>query len=300
MQAFHFRNPSGGQHTMGNRRFRQFPTSDDQEDEPHPRKRVTRPSKNPAESEAKSRSKRRKPAKLVDDDKDEDGYGGEPEADQEGGREEKSAKSAKRKREKEEEEEEEEEEHADEDVKVVGLPYKSSGNGSGRRRHYLAFEYHGDYYKLEDTILVDPAETDHKPYVAIIKDIARTKNENMMVIVQWFYRPEEAEIKGGDSWQSHDNRELFYSFHQDEVPVESVMHMCRVHFVPIHKQLPNRKQSLGFIVQKVYDTFEKKLWELTDKDYEDNKQHEMDSLVQKAFQCLGDLPDIDTEDAHAN
>ncbi|XP_056163379.1 FK506-binding protein 3-like [Syzygium oleosum] len=170
MQAFHFRNPSGGQHTMGNRRFRQFPTSDDEEDEPHPRKRVTRPSKNPAESEAKSRSKRRKPVKLVDDDKDEDGYGGEPEADQEGGREEKSAKSAKRKREKEEEEEEEEEEeHADEDVKVVGLPYKSSGKGSRRRRHYLAFEYHGDYYKLEDTILVDPAETDHKPYVAIIK-----------------------------------------------------------------------------------------------------------------------------------
>ncbi len=93
-----------------------------------------------------------------------------------------------------------------------------------------------------------------------------------MVTGQWFYRPEEAEKKGGGSWQSSDTRELFYSFHRDEVPAESVMHKCVVHFVPIHKQLPNRKQHPGFIVQKVYDTVARKLWKLTDTDYEDNKQ----------------------------
>ena len=67
-----------------------------------------------------------------------------------------------------------------------------------------------------------------------------------MVTGQWFYRPEEAEKKGGGSWQSRDTRELFYSFHRDEVPAESVMHKCVVHFVPIHKQHPNRKQHPGF------------------------------------------------------
>jgi len=53
-----------------------------------------------------------------------------------------------------------------------------------------------------------------------------------MITGQWFYRPDEAEKKGGGSWKSIDNRELFYSFHHDEVPAESVMHKCVVHFVP--------------------------------------------------------------------
>ena len=122
----------------------------------------------------------------------------------------------------------------------------------------------------------------------------------MMVTGQWFYRPEEAERKGGGSWQSRDTRELFYSFHRDDVPAESVMHKCVVHFVPIHKQLPNRKQHPGFIVQKVYDTVERKLWKLTDKDYEDNKQQEIDELVQKTLQRLGKLLDIEPEEPVAD
>lgn len=117
-----------------------------------------------------------------------------------------------------------------------------------------------------------------------------------MVTGQWFYRPEEAEKKDGGGWKSCDTRELFYSFHLDEVPAESVMHKCVVHFVPQNKQLPNRKQHPGFIVQKVYDTEERKLWKLTDKDYEDSKQHEIDLLVQKTMSHLGHLPDIDAEE----
>jgi hypothetical protein len=118
-----------------------------------------------------------------------------------------------------------------------------------------------------------------------------------MITGQWFYRPDEAEKKGGGSWQSNDTRELFYSFHRDDVPAESVMHKCVVHFVPIHKQIPTRKQYPGFIVQKVYDTDEMKLWKLTDKDYEDGNQQEIDELVQKTLQRLGDLPDIETDEA---
>lgn len=118
----------------------------------------------------------------------------------------------------------------------------------------------------------------------------------MMILGQWFYRPEEAEKKGGGNWQSSDTRELFYSFHRDEVPAESVMHRCVVYFVPAHKQLPKRKNNPGFIVRKVYDTVEKKLWKLTDKDYEDSKQHEIDLLVEKTMLRLGDLPDLESEE----
>jgi len=69
------------------------------------------------------------------------------------------------------------------------------------------------------------------------------------------------------------------------------MQRCVVHFIPIHKQLPKRKQHPGFIVQKMYDPKEMKLWNLTDKD---NQHQEIDELVQKTIQRLGELPDIET------
>ncbi|KAF2560892.1 hypothetical protein F2Q70_00017196 [Brassica cretica] len=126
----------------------------------------------------------------------------------------------------------------------------------------------------------------------------RWKHDDSGTVV--LYRPEEAEKKGGGNWQSSDTRELFYSFHRDEVPAESVMHRCVVYFVPAHKQLPKRKVNPGFVVRKVYDTVEKKLWKLTDKDYEDTKQHEIDLLVEKSMSRLGDLPDLEPEEVHAD
>ncbi|CAN6461710.1 unnamed protein product [Victoria cruziana] len=74
------------------------------------------------------------------------------------------------------------------------------------------------------------------------------------------------------------------------------MHKCVVHFVPLGKQLPVRSVHPGFIVQKVYDTVEKKLWKLTDKDYEDSKQHEIDLLVQKTRERLGELADLEVDE----
>lgn len=143
---------------MGNRRFAQFSTSEEEDEPQHPQKRVTRSSKNPVESEAESRSRRRKLVKLGDEDEDEGGGG--PGADQEGGREEKGAKNApkgrKRKKkeeeeedhEAEEEEEEPEEEDPDEDAKPIGEPVRFSGKGRGRRSHYESFEFDGNQYEL--------------------------------------------------------------------------------------------------------------------------------------------------------
>ena len=124
----------------------------------------------------------------------------------------------------------------------------------------------------------------------------QAKDGTVQVEGQWFYRPEEAEKKGGGTWASSDSRELFYSFHIDEVPAESVMHKCAVHFIPPNKQLPQRHKHPGFIVRRVYDACEKKLFNLTDKDYEDPMQQEIDLLVQKTREALGDLPDIDGDE----
>ncbi|XP_038971116.1 uncharacterized protein LOC103705583 [Phoenix dactylifera] len=193
-----------------------------------------------------------------------------------------------------------EEEPPLEDAKPKGRVLRVSGKGKRKKRHYCSFEYDGNTFELEDPVLLTPEDKKQKPYVAIIKDITQDADGSMMVTGQWFYRPEEAERKNGGSWEAQDTRELFYSFHLDEVPAESVMHKCIVHFVPLNKKLPLRSEHPGFIVQKVYDTVEKKLWRLTDKDYEDSKQHEIDLLVKKTFERLGDLPDIEPEVAPAD
>lgn len=136
----------------------------------------------------------------------------------------------------------------------------------------------------------------HKIFLIIFEqDITETEG-SLYVTGQWFYRPEEADKKEGGCWVARDTRELFYSFHIDDVPAESVMHKCVVHFIPQHKQIPSRKQHPGFIVQKVYDAVEKKLWNLTDKDYEDNKQQEIDLLVKKTIDRIGQLPDLEPEE----
>ncbi|XP_058733609.1 uncharacterized protein LOC131605248 [Vicia villosa] len=133
------------------------------------------------------------------------------------------------------------------------------------------------------------------------------KNENVaqlnerelnMLPINWcFYRPGEAEKKGVGNWKSCDTREIYYSFHRDEVPAESVMHKSVVYFAPLNKQFPKRKQHPGFIVQKAYDPLERKLWKLTDKDFEDVQQQEIDELVQKTQKRIDELLDIEPEEA---
>lgn len=171
------------------------------------------------------------------------------------------------------------------EVKVIGkiMEKKESMNGKADkgRALYQAFEVDDNLYEVDDAVLITPESPSQKPYVAIIKKIMQAKDGTVQIEGQWFYRPEEADKKGGGTWASSDSRELFYSFHIDEVSAESVMHKCQVHFVPPNKQLPQRHKHPGFIVRRVYDACEKKLFNLTDKDYEDPMQEEIDLLVQK-------------------
>ncbi|KAL3652681.1 hypothetical protein CASFOL_002362 [Castilleja foliolosa] len=261
---------------MGNRRF--VAASDDEDNSP--------PLRNSNGVEKRNQRKRKKV--LIPDEEEEE----EQEMDDV-----KLSELNKNKKTKiEEPEPDSEEEQEDVEAHPLGEVVRVSGKGRGRRSHFASFEYDGQNYELEDPVLLVPEEAGQKPYVAIIKDIAQTRDGATMVTGQWFYRPEEAEKKGGGSWQSSDTRELFYSFHRDEVPAESVMHKCVVHFIPLNKQIPPRKRHPGFIVQKVYDTERRRLFKLTDKDYEDNMQHEIDILVQKTFSRLGDIPDLEPED----
>ncbi|CAJ2676581.1 unnamed protein product [Trifolium pratense] len=271
---------------MVTRRF--ISTSDDEDDSPPP------PSNNLAADTNPTNNRKRKIMKLPEEDDDDEVEEQLPINDKK-----KEFNDNEENHDGDDEKEEEEEPSSEEDdwPVPIGEPVRVTGKGRGRKKHFHSFEFTGEQYKLEDSVLLVPEVEEQKPYVAIIKDITQPLSGSLMITGQWFYRPDEAGKKGGGSWQSNDSRELFYSFHRDEVPAESVMHKCVVHFVPIHKQLPTRKQYPGFIVQKVYDTDEKKLWKLTDKDYEDSNQQEIDELVKKTLQRLGDLPDIEVEEA---
>ncbi|CDP09533.1 unnamed protein product [Coffea canephora] len=147
----------------------------------------------------------------------------------------------------------------------------------------------------EDLVLFVPEEQNQKPKMAIIKDIIETADRSMIVAGYMFYRPEEAELRNVRFEQPHGTREVFYSFHRDEFPAESVMHKCVAHFISLNQQIPPRIQYLGFIVQWVYNTRKRRLFELTHKHYSDNKRKEIDLLIQKTKSRLEDPPVIESE-----
>ncbi|CAN8246449.1 unnamed protein product [Cochlearia groenlandica] len=279
------------------RRFAQV-SSDEEDDVPATRSSKGRSSRSHEEAEGKRR--KRKKVKLYEDVDDDVEEAKETERKRKRMRKKYEDEDSEEETPQKEKEEEEEEEDKPDDANPIGESVKVTGKGKGRRTHFVKFEYDGNKYELEDPVLLVPEDKSQKPYVAIIKDITQTKDGSIMILGQWFYRPEEAEKRGGGNWVSSDTRELFYSFHRDEVPAESVMHKCVVYFIPADKQLPKRTINPGFIVRKVYGTVEKKLWNLTDKDYEDSKQHEIDLLVEKSMSRLGDLPDLEPEKIHVD
>ncbi|KAK7401515.1 hypothetical protein VNO78_13060 [Psophocarpus tetragonolobus] len=175
-----------------------------------------------------------------------------------------------------------------ENAKPIGKPIRVLGKGKGKKSHFEFFEFNGMKYTLEDSVIFMPAEEGKKPYTGIIKDITQGNDGYVSVKGQWFYHPEEAIKINGENWKPCDSRELFYSSHCDYVPAEAVMHKCVVHFVPKDKELPKRKDHPGFIVQKMYDNVERKLWNLGDVDSKDIRKKEIDVLIQKTLQRIGE------------
>lgn len=165
-----------------------------------------------------------------------------------------------------EQSEQEDEQDEEEGAKPVGEILRASYDGGERKKHFRAFEFDGSRFQLEDPVLVTPEEDKAKPSIVVIKDIFQTKDGELMVKGQRFYRPEEAEKEGGGSWQRHDPRELFYSSHFDDYPADTVMHRCVIHLVPPLKPVPNRKLHPGFIVRKAYEYGGRRIRDLTVKD----------------------------------
>ncbi|XP_037492277.1 uncharacterized protein LOC105632363 [Jatropha curcas] len=127
-----------------------------------------------------------------------------------------------------------------------------------------------------DCDVFKPPQEDSPPFVGIIRSLI--VGEVLKLCVNWLYRPAELKLRKGIPLEAAPN-EVFYSFHKDEILAASLLHPCKVSFLPKGVELPSRICS--FVCRRVYDTRYKCFFWLTDQDYINERQEEVDQLLFK-------------------
>ncbi|KAH6757010.1 protein SUO, partial [Perilla frutescens var. hirtella] len=135
----------------------------------------------------------------------------------------------------------------------------------------------GRKISVGDCALFKPPQ-DSPPFIGLIRRLTLSKDNNFQVGVNWLYRPAELKLGKGSLFDGAPN-EIFYSFHKDEIPAASLLHPCKVAFLPRGAELPTGTSS--FVCRRVYDIENKCLWWLTDQDYINGRQEEVDQLLYK-------------------
>ncbi|CAN6477621.1 unnamed protein product [Victoria cruziana] len=116
------------------------------------------------------------------------------------------------------------------------------------------------------------------PFIGIIRWLTTNKEDHPKLGVNWLYRPADVKLK---DFLSAPN-EVFYSFHRDEISAAFLLHPCKVAFLRKGVELPPGISS--FVCRRVYDTTNKRLWWLTDKDYVNEWQEEVNQLLNKTWE----------------
>ncbi|EFH53853.1 hypothetical protein ARALYDRAFT_485166 [Arabidopsis lyrata subsp. lyrata] len=140
-----------------------------------------------------------------------------------------------------------------------------------------SFSKDGRKISVGDCALFKPPQ-DCPPFIGIIRLIIAEKEGKLKLGVNWLYRPTELKLGKGTLLEAEPN-ELFYSFHEDNIPAASLLHPCKVAFLPRGVELPSGICS--FVCRRVYDVTNERLWWLTDQDYIDDRQLEVDKLLCK-------------------
>ncbi|KAL6997211.1 non-specific serine,threonine protein kinase, partial [Sarracenia purpurea var. burkii] len=135
----------------------------------------------------------------------------------------------------------------------------------------------GRKISVGDCALFKPPQ-DSPPFIGIIRWLTLNRENNLQLGVNWLYRPAEVKLCKGILLDAAPN-EVFYSFHKDEIPAASLLHPCKVAFLPKGVELPSGIPS--FVCRRVYDIANKCLWWLTDQNYIDERQEEVDKLLYK-------------------
>ncbi|KAF2314709.1 hypothetical protein GH714_030117 [Hevea brasiliensis] len=137
----------------------------------------------------------------------------------------------------------------------------------------------GRKISVGDCALFKPPQ-DSPPFIGIIRWFTTGKENELQLRVNWLYRPSEVKLGKGILLEAAPN-EIFYSFHKDEIPAASLLHPCKVAFLAKGVELPSG--TCSFVCRRVYDITNKCLWWLTDQDYINERQEEVDQLLYKTL-----------------
>ncbi|KAK8685244.1 hypothetical protein V6N13_041249 [Hibiscus sabdariffa] len=140
-----------------------------------------------------------------------------------------------------------------------------------------SFSKDGRKISVGDCALFKPS-VDSPPFIGIIRCLIASKENKLSLGVYWLYRPAEVKLGKGILLEAAPN-EIFYSFHKDEAPAASLLHPCKVAFLPKDVELP--PGICSFVCRRVYDITNECLWWLTDQDYINERQEEVDQLLYK-------------------
>ncbi|KAL6178178.1 hypothetical protein ACLB2K_049697 [Fragaria x ananassa] len=153
----------------------------------------------------------------------------------------------------------------------------ADGSSSSSSNSTHSFFKDGRKISVGDCALFKPPQ-DSPPFIGIIRWLITGKENKLGLGVNWLYRPSEVKLGKGILLDAELN-EIFYSFHKDEIPATSLLHPCKVAFLPKGVKLPSGISS--FVCRRVYDISNKCLWWLTDQDYINERQDEVDKLLYK-------------------
>jgi hypothetical protein len=102
------------------------------------------------------------------------------------------------------------------------------------------------------------------PFIGILRKVTLETVDQVKLTVNWLYRPTDIKLAKGSLLEAAPN-EIFYSFHRDVISEETLLHPCKVAFLRKGIELPEGVSS--FVCRRVYDTANKCLWWLSDRDY---------------------------------
>lgn len=121
----------------------------------------------------------------------------------------------------------------------------------------------GRKISVGDCALFKPSQ-DSPPFIGLIRWLKSSKDNNLQLGVNWLYRPAELKLAKGSLLDGVPN-EIFYSFNKEEIPAASLLHPCKVAFLPKGSELLTGTSS--FVCWRVYDIEKQCLWWLTDPDF---------------------------------
>ncbi|XP_062204901.1 uncharacterized protein LOC133906950 isoform X2 [Phragmites australis] len=117
---------------------------------------------------------------------------------------------------------------------------------------------------------------DVPPFIGLIRWVEKKEEGYPKLRVSWLYRPADVKLNKDIQVNTAPN-EIFYSFHQDETSAVSLLHPCKVAFLRKGVELPAGISS--FVCWRIYDIDNKCLWWLTDQDYINERQEEVNRLL---------------------